>query len=243
MSPESKPLQQLRNKIEQEKQTLQIIDASLVSLYKTVTKKTGKLASALGYDEKRYDQLHIDVSQGSRLMTQAKNSNYRAAIITLYSLWTDYMKGIVNLMYDVEPQKIAGKASGELKFSEIISLGSYDAIKGKITDHVFRSLESERSTSKLLDKILKHTDISLQPQIKTNALAYLEMRHLFIHSSGMADSSYVKNYGEVVKTCQEGKRLPRNYVTVAAAYAAVFLLCSEIDKLLIDGKFIVTKEK
>ncbi|MCQ3830190.1 hypothetical protein HXX02_12110 [Microbulbifer elongatus] len=234
---ESKALQRLRNRIEQEQQNLQVLDVALLSSHKIARESEGKMSVALGYDEEKYDHLHVPVTQSSRLMAQAKNANYRSAIITLYSLWTHYMKEILGLLYETSPHEVAAKAPGEMKFSEIIKLGNYEHIQAQIVNHVFRQLEDERSTKKLLDKILKHTKISLAQDVKINALAYLEMRHLFIHVNGEVDHAYWKTYHGIVP-CAVGRKLPRRFKIVESAYEKVVLLCREVDRLLIAGGFI-----
>ncbi|WP_368175946.1 hypothetical protein [Aeromonas sp. s1(2024)] len=237
---ESKPLQKLRNRIEQEKQNLQILDVALLGAHKISAKESGSLAKVLGYDESKYDQLHIPANQSPRLLAQAKNANYKAAIINLYSLWTDYMRGILALLYETNPHQIAQKSPGEIKYSEIISLGDYESIKMKICDNVFRALENERSTSKLLDKIIRHTNISIKNDIKTNALAYLEMRHLFIHNSGRVDAKFKKNYGSAID-CTIDWKLPTRFFIVENAFNAVILLCQEVDKSLLSGNYIKSR--
>jgi len=237
---ESKPLQKLRNRIEQEKQNLQVMDVALIKAHKVAAKASGSFARVMGYDEEKYDQLHIPANQSSRLLAQAKNANYKAAIIGLYSIWTDYMRELLALLYDTNPHQIAAKAPGELKFTEIINLGDYEKIKKKIIDDVFRVIENERSTKKLLEKIIKHTNVSINGAAKTKALAYLEMRHLFIHKGGLVDEPYVKLYGAITP-CKEGWKLPTRFFVVQNAYAAVVELCSELDRLLIAGNYIKSR--
>ncbi|OBX34996.1 hypothetical protein A8U91_04059 [Halomonas elongata] len=210
---ESTAFQRFRNRLEQEKQTLQILDASLINAHREAKSKEGPLASALGYDQNKYDQLHIPSVEGKRVITQAKNANYRAAVIRLYAIWSHYMRDILGLMYEVSPHQISQKAHGEIKFSEAINLGSYEAIKNYIVDHVFRSLESEQSTKKLLDKIVKHTKISLSQSLKVHALAHLEIRHLLVHANGYVDERYHKSYKGIVP-CEVGKKLKMRWTLV-----------------------------
>lgn len=234
---ESTAFQRFRNRLEQEKQTLQILDASLISAHRVAKSKDGPLASALGYEQNKYDQLHVPSREGKRLITQAKNANYRAALISLYSIWSHYMRDILGLMYQVSPHQVSQKAHGEIKFNEIINLGSYEAIQQYIIDHVFRGLENEQSTKKLLDKIIKHTKISLSQSLKVNALAFLEIRHLLVHANGYIDEKYKKTYGGIV-TCETGKKLKMKWSIVDAAFGKVEELCREIDRLLIAGGYI-----
>jgi hypothetical protein len=143
------------------------------------------------------------------------------------------MRSILGEMFDGSPLVVAGKAPGTLQFQEIIRLGSFDAVKEKIVDAVFRKIESERSTIKLLEKIIDHTGVHPDPTIQSTALMYLEMRHLFIHNHGKADAAFVAKYGASINVSQEGQSLPTRSRIAEAAVKAVVALVRDIDTQLI----------
>jgi len=98
-------------------------------------------------------------------------------------------------------------------------------------------LENERSTKKLLERILDNTKVDVDEGVKNNALRYLEMRHIFIHRAGVADEEFIRDYGSVIDLDAKG-RLPRTFVVASAAIAAASLLCASIDGGLIQNKLV-----
>ena len=104
-------------------------------------------------------------------------------------------------------------------------------------DSVFRKLENERSTLKLLDRILGHTDVHPDPAQQEDAIMYLEMRHLVIHNQGRIDSGFEKRYGGGTRF-KDGDRLPLQARTVQSAVTAVATLIQDIDTQLLAGSFV-----
>jgi hypothetical protein len=137
------------------------------------------------------------------------------------------------------PKKIVGKAQGSsgLTFMEIVNLGSFESIQEEMINRIFRKLEDERSTTKLLDKILNHTNIVIEGNLKTNALMYLEMRHLFIHNSGKSDKPFTDSYGSKIQIKNDGK-LPTNFEIITDGINAVSALVEKIDSFLISNDIV-----
>lgn len=202
---ETKSFQKFRSEIQYLKQHLQVIDASLTNsgrLLGVHKSKSDKITKVLGINAAKHDILNHPVSDYPRIFnyTRAKNSEF--SIIELYSAFSMYMKSILAEMYKHNPLKIVGKASGNPNFSyvDLVKFGSYEKIEEEIIARVFRKLEDERSTTKLLEKILSHTEIKLPDALRINALMYLEMRHLFIHNDGKADEHFIKNMGIICQS-------------------------------------------
>lgn len=119
-----------------------------------------------------------------------------------------------------------------MTFVELVNLGTLEKIQEKMIDKVFRKLENDKSTLSLLDNVLNHTDIVIPPDIKTTALMYLEMRHLFIHNQGKADERFEKQFGDKMKPRKTGK-LPTDFMTVNTAIETILKLVTIIDQGLI----------
>ncbi|BDS11477.1 hypothetical protein [Aureispira anguillae] len=149
------------------------------------------------------------------------------------------MKGILREMYDHDPEKIIHKAAGKertLTFNEIAASNNLADLKIIMIDKIFRSLENERSTKKLVKKIINHTGITIDSTILTNGLMHLEMRHLFIHNDGIADLDFVNIYGNLlVSPISQGDKLPRNFSQTTRGLIAVEKLAKEIDSKLITA--------
>jgi len=159
------------------------------------------------------------------------------------------MNNILSEMYQKDPINIVQKIAEEnkenkLSFFDIVTLGDYEKISEEMVSRVFRKLENEKSTTKLLEKVLNHTGITLNEELKTEALMYLEMRHLFIHNRGLADKEFVNKFKNLVPPdIKHGDKLQTNFPTISKAVKSVNNLCDSIDKELINGNLVLKRER
>lgn len=238
---ESISFQRLRSRIEQLEQHMQAVDLA-ISYVLAATKPQiaagGTILGALGRTHARYSRLKHPINHAPRIFNFSKSLNFKHAYIELYRYFGEYLRGLLEEMYAKDPMSVVGKIQGNsLQFCELVSLGSYSAIVRKMIDTTFRRLEDERSTKKLLDRVLAHTNIAITQVKKDNALKHLEMRHLFIHNNGKCDAAFEKSYGAHFGL-REGDDLPTNYIAVSTAIRSVVALLEEIDHLLISAGFI-----
>lgn len=141
-------------------------------------------------------------------------------------------------LFEKEPIKVVGKVSTQtLSYIDLVNLGSFENISERMINSVFRKLEDEKSTPKLLEKILNHTSIDLDDNIKTHALMYLEMRHLIIHNGGKADERFISSYSSLISLRPNGK-VPMTFETSQEAIKWVSELTEAIDSSLITAGLI-----
>ncbi len=159
-------------------------------------------------------------------------------MIELYAFFADYLSSVIREMENINPNRILGvvppDSPTELSFKDVFILGNYNAILDEIAKRVFRSLEDERSTSKLLKKFVKSMKLNVPVNIRENALVYLEIRHLIIHNNSKADAKFnaLNNRG-LVGVNVRNKKVLINYALSNAAIDAVIDLCQSIDGELI----------
>jgi hypothetical protein len=236
---ESAAHQRFRSRIEYLLQHMQIVDVAITILFRQTNskyKQGGTILDALNITSTRYNRLNHPVNHNARIFNFSRSRNAEHAIISLYRHFSEYMRNILGEMYQNNPLQFAGKASGSLQYHEIIKLGSIDAINERMIDSVFRKLESERSTTKLLEKILDQTGVHLDPQQQEDALMYLEMRHLLVHNNGKCDQSFSTKYGSKMHV-SDGDRMPLQARIVQAGVDAVAVMIKDIDTQLIVGGF------
>ena len=234
---ESKSYQRFRSKIKYINQNLQVFDASLKVLsenLKTETDDSKLITKTLKLPAKTYNELNQPVKEKDRLISYSRSKMAEYSILELFSAFTIYMRDITEEMYIKDPMKIVGKVNSgsTMTYIEIIKLGDFDKIREKIVGEIFRKFENERSTIKLIDKLLSHTKVIIPDSLKEMSLMYLEMRHLFIHNKGKADDKFTNKYGEHVKL-RTGKKLPTNFKTVMAGIDTVNRFTNSIDEQLI----------
>jgi len=255
---ESTSFQQLRGNVDFLNMHIQLIDASIVKTIRTLRAEKRKddtkdINVALKVDEEKYDKLNHPLKQYSSIIKYSQNKNIEFAIIIVYNIFTDYLRSIVKEMFDKKPLFIVNKAvvnkNGEdkdgmtLKFAEIVKLGNYDSIIGRIVNTIFRSFEDQRSTKKILDKILKDTKTNIPNKKIEDALQYLEFRHLIIHNKSKIDSKYENSYGKkFTPKLKSGNKIPRKFEIFKSCVSTTFDLCKEIDSELIRTGFLEKRE-
>lgn len=246
---ETVALQKFRSRMEYIQQHLQIIDATLTKSSKFLSSynpNTTNINIALGTDSVTHDKLNHPTRTNGRIISYSRGKNSEYSIIELYSCFTEYMKNILGEMYKKEPIKIVQKIADEnkdnkLTFAEIVQLGDYSKISELMVSKVFRKLENERSTTLLLEKVLNHTKIQLDENVKRQSLMYLQMRHLYIHNKGVADKIFVDEFGDIIQI-RVGNKLPSNFTTINNAISIVSTLCDAIDKELIKENLVIKRE-
>lgn len=239
---ETKSLQTFRSRIEYLKQHLQVSDSAYRQTIKALQGypvKKDTIHKALALPSGTHEKLNHPVSEYVRIFSYSRSKNVEFAIIELYNSFTSYLKALLTEMYEYNPVLVVNKAASkgklEITYLRLIELGDFDKIKAEMISQVFRRLEGERSTIKLLDNI--SNNVQVDKAIKAEALTFLEMRHLFIHNSGKADGDYVKLYGRRF-SLKHGEKLPTTYETTLSAIDSVIKLCTAVDKKLIEDGFV-----
>lgn len=241
--PETIAFQRFRGRIQLLKQHLQTVDVALVNAYnlmKAEKDKTKKIADSLGHSTKKYTELNHPIKVNPRILNHSKSSTHLYTVIILHAHFSEYIKGLLSEIYSHEPIRVVGNHNGNMPYSKIVELNSLEKIKMEMVDDVFRKLENQRSTQKLLDEILKKGGASIPEDVKHKGMAYLEMRHLFIHSGGIADKEFVDKYSNVVPA-KNGNRLPLGYPIVGSAIEAVREMCKQVDSAMLKGGFVIKR--
>ena len=205
----TKSFQIFDGKIRSLKQHLQLIDLSLTLACKCCNKEkdNGKnIATTLHAVSGTHLQLNIPnkTTDIKRTFAYSRRKLNEQAIIELYRLFSDYISNIVSELFKNNPYQLFGaitdKNERALFYHEIIQLSSYDAIIEEISKRIYRSFEKQRSTPKLLEKIISTTKVSISNEIKQDALLYLEIRYLIIHNNSNVDEKF-KRMDKVLANC------------------------------------------
>lgn len=243
---ESKSYQRFRSKVEYIKQHLQIFDAAIKTMSTTLgstTDKTQPMTKCLGLNDKTYDKLKHPVREKDRVISYSRSKSSEYTILELFAAFTHYLQDITSEMYQKSPLKIVGKVDTNvsLTYAEIIKLGSFDKIGELMVADIFRKFENERSTTKLIDKILSHTKVNILGTLKSEALMYLEMRHLIIHNKGKADTKFKNSYEKQIKL-KVNDKLPTNFKTISAAIDTIQKFTKEMDIQLLKENLLEKNE-
>ena len=99
--------------------------------------------------------------------------------------------------------RIIGEHSFKVDAKSILEMGSWDNVAHLITNSLFRNLESEKSTLKLIDKISKKLALNIDENLIDAAIPYLESRHFLVHTGGVVDAEFKRKHPEI-KTNKKG---------------------------------------
>lgn len=176
-------------------------------------------------------------SRHRSVTNHAIKRNAELAIQLLYPHFTEYLRSLLREMYDVRPLDVVGKAQASIRFDEVVRLGSYKAICEHMIDRVFRSLEGQRNTRKLLSKVLEKTGVEVDRGVLQDTMMYMDMRHLIVHNSSLVDEDFQQSYGSTLGA-KVGRRLKVDLGTAKKAVGAVEHLCVQVDRGLVTGGYV-----
>ena len=107
-------------------------------------------------------------------------------------------------------------------------------------DQIFQQLENERSTITLISKIKNKLGLTIEQQLVDDALPFLEIRHIFVHSDGKPNSAILEKYPTI--QLDEHHRILLNSTFAKKAYDAVNNLLIAIDNDMISKNYISASE-
>jgi len=125
-----------------------------------------------------------------------KDTVHSAYIKDLYEDASEYVASLLGsaARKGLDPGRLIGEHRMSFEANELLALRDWDAVVQFISRSLFRKLESEQSTKKLLDALDKKLALKVDPTIVAAALPYLDIRHLLVHADGVADDTFIKAY-------------------------------------------------
>lgn len=218
----------------------QIICASLNKLYNQLrpNRNNGKtIIDTLQLPADKYTKLNIPSTEYARVINFSKSENSDYCFLELYNLFSYYMRDILKEMYQLRPKSITEKCNKTLTYSKLTEFSSIDELVDYMIDDIFKDLESIRSTSKLVKRMLGHTKIQIPQALSDEALMYLNIRHLIIHNNSKVDKEFFDKYKNKLQISLNGKA-PTDYQSFQRALQVIYDYIKTIDQQLILKHFI-----
>lgn len=178
-------------------------------------------------------------SDGSRklLILHLRSTIYSSYIKDVYEEVTEYLRTILALAAEngFESGRLIGEHSFKIDAKEVLLAGDWTHISRKIADSVFQALESEKSTLKLIQKISNKLALNIDADLINNALPYLEIRHLLVHTDGKASQEFKDKY-PIIRL--KGDSVFINHVLVTRMRDAVKSLIKAFDDAVIQNNIV-----
>lgn len=200
----------------------------------------------LGVNEADYPLLNVRLStEQSRIIVtkHLQHTVFVSFIKELYEEVTEYIRYILKeaALNGADTNRLIGEHNVNMKANEILSKGTKKDIVEYIMNSVFQQLENERSTLELIKKIKSKLGLTINQSMIDDALPYLELRHVFVHSDGKPNADFKVKY-PLFRYDQKHKVKLTNEV-LNNAYEKVSKLLEKMDKEMIRLNYISESEK
>jgi hypothetical protein len=93
--------------------------------------------------------------------------------------------------------RLVGKHKVTFEANEILSAGDHNAVIKMVVDGIYQNLESEKSTLALLSQTKNKLDLAVDSAIIEEAMPYLLLRHIFVHSDGKPNQDFQTKYPHI----------------------------------------------
>ncbi|MDQ5951337.1 MAG: hypothetical protein QG639_614 [Patescibacteria group bacterium] len=179
-------------------------------------------------------------SDGSRelIINHLRTTLYSAYVKDLYEELTEYLRTILEQASEngIDAGRVIGEHSFKIDAKTVLEAGNWNNITKLVADSIFQSLESEKSTLKLIEKISNKLALGVNKAHIEDVLPYLEVRHFLVHTDGKVSASFKKSYPHI-KLNARGKVI-LGFDFVKELKTKVTVLLSEFDKKVIDNRVI-----
>lgn len=215
---------------------LELSNVLITNFITNTPNSQGTLAQAMGANGATHLKLAgcVNTHQSRKVIgLHLKKTLYSSFLKDLYEDFTDFLKASLEsaARIDPEPARFIGNSKINMGIVDILKLGSWAAFLGKVSEDIFRSLENERSTIALVNKLNERLGLEVPEATISAAMPYLDARHIFVHRDGKADNVYKAAHPNVVLDAQGKIKL--DFLFVNAARLAVCELGNQVDQQII----------
>jgi hypothetical protein len=147
---------------------------------------------------------------------------------------TDLLTGAARA--GLSPDRLIGEHKMSFEVNDILKCGNWEAVITLVAESLYRKLENERSALKLLNAINKKLNLSVPENFIQDALPYLEIRHLLVHSDGVADDDFCQRFPAIGATA--GKSIELTYALIAAARTKITDMVIQYDQSAVKNSIV-----
>jgi hypothetical protein len=206
---------------------------------------SGQLAS------KKYLFEYIDPNRHVRLAPRKVNAHNRELALNhlkatlraafLKDIYEDVSAYLAELLEGaakagLSPDRLIGEHKISMEVNDILACRNWESVTNLIADQLFRRLENERSTIKLLTAIDNKLDLKVPEKAIQEALPFLELRHLLVHSDGVADDDFCKRFPLFGAT--PGQSIHLSYPLIATARDKIIDMVVQYDQCAVTKKVV-----
>jgi hypothetical protein len=180
---------------------LELLDI-LVNQFRAIPNTNQNLAVALGSTKANYQILgrRRNTQQSRNVVGGHLKSIFIAGFIK--DIYEDFEEFVAETMVraaqkGIDAARFVGSYKLDIDAKFLLDAGDWDTIVRKISNEIFRKLENERSTIKVINGAINRLGLTIPALTIDSALPFLECRHLLVHQDGKADAAFRAKYPTV----------------------------------------------
>ncbi|MFA5190471.1 MAG: hypothetical protein WC740_07095 [Verrucomicrobiia bacterium] len=178
-----------------------------------------------------------------KLACKHLNTTIRASYIKdIYEELGHYITAILRgcALKGLDGNRLIGDHQFSIDANTLLSLGSWDAVLDYLSTELFRKVESQRSTPKVIAALGTKLNLSLDPAVVEAALPYLEIRHILVHRDGIIDREFAAKHPQL--NLKEGDEFTLGYSEIAKARDTIHALVAHIDEKIVQNGLVPAGE-
>ncbi|TLM98675.1 MAG: hypothetical protein FDZ75_01820 [Actinobacteria bacterium] len=170
-----------------------------------------------------------------------RKSVWASYIKDLYEDFSEYLAEIVRASRGgFRPERITGSHTVSVDAREILDCGSWDGVVELVTDSVFRRLSGLSNTKRIVQALSDLLGLEIDAGLVEAAQPYVELRHLLVHTDGVASRAFCDSFPEF--GAHEGEGIKLTADTVRNARSAITELVEHIDRRAIEAGLILDND-
>lgn len=216
----TKPYQRFISRVAEYESDIELSDVLITAFISKLKNTDVNIATHLGQDNALYPKLASRTNTHKSRQIVGRHllkTLYASFIKDLYEDFSEFIQDTIKCaaLKGVDYPRLLSGSSVDMKMADVLKTGSWDALLAKMSENIFRSLENERSTTKLLEKFNNKLDLKIDQLFIDAAMPYFEARHIIVHRDGRADDTYKAAY-PTIRLDQNGRiKLDFPFITEA----------------------------
>ena len=229
------------NRIQYFKADSELIEMLLIN--KELLAGTNKIFNGITVADQPIISAYANTPHARKLaITHLRTSLYVSYIKEIYEEVTEYLRYALEhcAKNGANINRLVGEQKVSFDANFLLSTHSFDAIARAVTDSIFQQLENEKSTLDLIKKINTKLDLQVPENIINEALPYLLIRHIYVHSDGKPKKEFKDAY-PFLRINGKG-RIELTKEIIANAKTNIETLLNTIDQKILAKGFFPDKE-
>jgi hypothetical protein len=170
-----------------------------------------------------------------------RNTVYASHVKDLYEDFVDYLGEVVSsaARKGFAPDSLRGEYKVTMSAADLLECKTWDGVCAAIVEALHQRLAA-LGTVKTIAFLDRRLGLALDQAIVGPALAYLEMRHLLVHSDGVAGKGFCDRHPALCARPGESVRLDES--VARGARTAITALVEHIDGHAVDAGILASQD-